>query len=123
MTSAVGVGHRFLFQCPCGTKMVTREKTLTCATCGKSMEVHLVRTRRQRRNSASRSRTVWLLPVYLTMLACLGIAVAPISAELSTLCERATMQDSPYHYERHDIHLHDARGRTLTIRTWKRVDD
>jgi hypothetical protein len=102
MTSEVGVEHRFLFHCPCGAKIVTSRKTLTCSDCGKSMGVRRVRTRRQRRNSSSRSRTIWLLPLYLVLLAFLGVAVAPISAQLSTLCERATMQDSPYHYERHD---------------------
>ncbi len=54
MTSAIGVERsrerRFLFQCPCGTKIVTSKKAVNCANCGKTMEVHRVRTRRQRRN-------------------------------------------------------------------------
>jgi hypothetical protein len=54
MTSAIGVERsrerRFLFQCPCGANIVTTKKTVTCANCGKAMEVHRARTRRQRRN-------------------------------------------------------------------------
>jgi len=59
MTSAIGVERarerRFLFHCPCGKDIVTNKKKVTCSSCGKTMDVKLVRVRRLR-HTQSRSR-------------------------------------------------------------------
>jgi len=54
MASAMSVERsrerRIIFQCLCGTHIVTSMKTVTCANCGKTMEAQRVRTRRQRQH-------------------------------------------------------------------------
>jgi hypothetical protein len=54
-----------------------------------------------------------LAPLYLPLFLLLFLCLTPVTVE----------QDRPHHYVRHDIQLHDARGRALTLPTWKRVDD
>lgn len=62
MTSEIGVAPKFLFQCPCGAKIVTRNKTVTCGDCGKTMGVIRVRTRRKHRHAEPLLGPVVLLP-------------------------------------------------------------
>lgn len=54
-----------------------------------------------------------LAPLYVPLFLLLFLCLTPVTVE----------QDRPHHYVRHDIQLHDARGRALTLPTWKRVDD
>jgi hypothetical protein len=148
MTSATDVersdGYRFIYRCPCGSNIVTNKMTVSCAHCGKVMQVYRVRTRGRRRSTAlppispsiktshyqTRRRRRYhslyneryfrlgllflLSPFYLPLLLALVTAV---------LTPAPPEQDRPHHYEKHNVVLHDGRGRALTIPTWKRVDD
>jgi hypothetical protein len=157
MTSALGVERsrerRFLFRCPCGTNVVTSKKSVTCANCGKTMEVHRTRTRRQRRHpepalwplvfSTSTTHRTWRQhkgsdyhqlfcsfesPGYNERCLRLGLLIllAPLWVPLLWMLLFAPLipkQDPPHHYERHDINVIDGRGIVHTVPTWKRVDD
>lgn len=163
MTSTIGVERkgerRFLYHCPCGSNIATNEKAVTCANCGKTMEVQRVRKRRQRRNpepslwplvfSTTTHRTrhrhkradyhqlfnslespdynerclrvgflilfspLWVPLLWIFLSSIFAPLVAPLIPE----------QDRPHHYVKHNVVLHNGRGRALNFPTWERVDD
>jgi hypothetical protein len=104
MTSAIGVDGtrepRFLFHCPCGKDIVTNRKKVTCACCGKTMDVKLVRMRRLRHNPKPRP------------LLCTGLTVPRqwhrhTNSEYHQLfCSMATAHSRRHRLESPDRHEH-----------------